>query len=796
MNFSQLKKNLYKNKSYYITAVASLFLTMYIIVTVFALINTALLKPLPYSKPDDLFYLSGNITYNGSKQEATNPPGLFNVKRELSDLADVAIYAKFEDLRIELSNKAPKIPAFYVSKDFFEVLGVEPEIGRFFNHQERRGANQPSVVLSQSVWRSQFNGEDQVIGERLMIDGVSYTVVGVAPDGWALPKFDGVNDGIWLPHDMHDKDLTRFKGFTTSFGALTRLKDGVSTEEFIERATTPYYRAAEDSLPEYTKLLSPNPFMVPLEQEIKGDSLKVLVMVGFGAILVFLIAIINLTNLQISSAQNNLSKRATCYVFGATRQALLRENFLKNLMLTGTSTGLALGLSVISLDFVADAASGFISKMDVLSVDLSVYLFCFVVMVATALYLSLVDEKVFSSADLVQTLRSGVKGGAKKIKRSTAEAIIFSQVLLSAISITFAALVLQSTLSETLRDNNIDDRYKYTIKIDLSKIESEDGRRSVLHQITDSIQKLEFVNAVTSPSEMRVATLNKQFIYNNKEERIASARIISVDLNYFDFFGMKITGQSFVKGDMDLTYSPVIVNQFMAEKLLPKAIGSTIKLDGSGPHEVIGIASNNYFPGESYRESPEVFMPESHESSSAPILSISLNREIALDKLSNDLVEAVKYSSPRAVVDEVISLEDTFYLLTEKYRFASFVATILFLTSLVLVIAGVYGVSNYMASKRRYEFGVKLSFGATEDSILFEEFRESLRPTIGSLILSFSAVYFSLGYIYTIPEINLSPDWVLIISCLIGVLAVAIAAVVIPVYNALKGDISSSLRSE
>ena len=787
-----LKRQISKAKHYYLTVVFSLALTLAMVFSVFSIVDSVYLQPLPYDEADGIYQVEGMINYQGKEQVGSNPPALFHVKKNSTLLEQMAIYMTFGEEKIYSFADRPDVPVYYASPDFFTLLKVKPVLGRFFNEQEATGNKQPSAVLSYQAWQTFYDGSEQIIGQKIQLEQKSYTIVGIAPDNWVLPNKTTVAEGIWLPQDI---DAERFTGFTDSFGSLVRFKPGVTVEEVEQEISPIYYQGAELAMPQYTKILSPYPRIKRLTDAIRGDSGAIIYMLVAGVFLLMFIALVNLGNLQMARAAGRVQPLAISYAFGATRKQIFKELLSHNLILSCVASILGLALTSFSLVAVKNLGSEVLPRMDAVGISIYMLVFATLVALALALIFSWIEMQAADESNLKSSLQSSGKGVGKQMKKGVSHLLIGLQLLFSVLTLVSTSQVLSITLTEALRPTKISTDDLWSAQIGYSGIESREERKAVNTAIVEMLKSKASVTDVSESSEMRVDGINRNFVYNENNEQIASVRRVIIDDKQLELFNIQVKGRNFEKDDFDLEFYPVIINERLASHFPDNPIGQKIILDDKKAHEIIGIASNTDYPGASYREDGEVYLPSLYEGGRVSVLLIKTLNSFEGFNHAEFLAEILSID-PRLDLSLLQPVTEQFSELSKNHRFAAYLAGAISLISLVMVVAGILGMVSYMVNIRRYDLGVKMAMGANNKSLLKGQLGELTLPIVSAMLFAFSLVIFVLGYSRTIPEWVFDIQWGVVGYSMLLLVIVAVIACFIPIMQVLRTDPIKALRNE
>ncbi|MCF7520096.1 ABC transporter permease [Pseudoalteromonas sp. L21] len=784
-------------KQYYLTTVFTLALTLCMVLSAFSLVDLVFFSPLPYQQSDNLYLLEGTVNSKSYSGPASNSKVMSYIENENTLFTDMATYHKWTSYKLLDRPTRPAVDVILASNNLFDLLGVKPELGRLFNETEALGSKHMSVVLGYRAWQKLFQGQDDIIGQKIQLNQRRFTIVGVAPDDLVLPHYKNINDAIWLPIDVDEVfDPKTANGFMGAYKSVVRLKDTASESAITQQLSDLSLKGAQLHAPNILKDFTVNARITTFSEALKGDSGKIVLMLLLGVCLLLIIALINLSSMQLAKAITRIKPIAISFAFGASTKQLIVETLKHNLLLISIAVILALTLTQIGFIVIQNLAENSIQRLDTLSLSINTLLFSVFLIVTIAALYSFIELSVVKEKNLMSSLQSSGKGTGKQMSAATSHLLVGLQILFSFLVLTAASHVVLVTLSEALRDNGINTQGKYSLTINYSNIDKPSERINLHKAITQQLLNLDNVSSLALSSEQRLPdTVNVNQIYDEAGQYIAQARNSLVSNNYFAELDLKVTGKGFSKGDEKLKNPPIIVNQRLADMLdknTQNVLNSKVSFDSKTFYSIVGVVSNTYVPGRPESENFEVFTPKDYPGWSQYTYLLTMKDSASISQIQQLIYGIDK----RLDIHSLASLTTQFDDQRQRHLNAAWLAIVLASTSLLMVCIGINGIVNYLIKVRRYSLGVKLSMGADNLRLLKESLLELMQPITMSLVLAFSLAFLIIGYCFSLPNVTLTINWWLTLSIWLGLLVMALITSFFPINKTLRQDPIKALRNE
>ncbi|HKO05875.1 MAG TPA: ABC transporter permease [Candidatus Acidoferrales bacterium] len=806
---------LWKSPGFTAIAILTLALGIGANTAIFSMVDSFLLRPLPVKDPGELVVLASEQN-QGPLQEQLSYPDLLDIREQTSSVfADVT--GSFVGLDgLSVNGHAERIVSLYVTGDYFGALGLKPALGRLILPSEGKeiGAD-PVLVLAHSYWKSRFNADPNIVGQKVNLDGHAFTIVGVAPEGFRGTQ-PIIDPGGFLPVGMAviegGANATDYMVNRNVRGTslLARLKPGVTLDQARAALRVVSQRLALQ-YPETEKGLSVLAFPERLARP-SPDKDNSIVLVGalFMALsgLVLVLACVNVANILLVRGSIRQREMAVRAAMGAARGRLIRQLLTESvfLALLGGVAGIALGLW----------GSGVISRID-LKTSLPIYLnfdfdwrifaFAFAAALLTGVVVGVVPALRLSRGNLSAILHEGGRSvaGGRQLVRS---ALVVAQVSGSLMLLIIAGLFTRSLQHAQRADLGFDPRHVLNLTMDPNEIGFNEVQARVFYK-----QLLERVRSLPGVESASLALAVPMGYYSNADTVLVPGfetpagqpppmiRYSQISPGYFKTMSIGMDhGREFSDSDDQATAYVAIVNQTMAAKFWPHQdpVGRQFKLSSDQSHmiTVVGMAKDSRTFGIKGDMKPYLYVPWTQNFSS--LLTLQVRAAGEPEAVGPELVKEIGALAPDLPVFDVQPMTRSMqgangFLI---FQFGAALAAALGVLGLLLALVGVYGVVSYSASQRKHEIGIRMALGAQPLEILQMVLRQgagiiAIGLAVG-LLATFAAAravgYFLIGVSPTDPLTYVS------VSCLL--LLVALTACAVPAWRAMRLDPLAALRHE
>jgi putative ABC transport system permease protein len=794
------------------TAVAVLTLALGVGATtaVFTLVDSVLLRALPYPASERI--LSVQHEAQGGEMQMPISQGLYLLYAEHArSLSAIAMHAP-SVMNFTGEGEAERMTGRAVTASLHDVLGVTPSLGRPLIPADNEPDAEPVVLLSHGLWQSRFGGDPEAVGRTVVMNGTSREIVGVLPRGFAFPDDEA---RFWVPQPLSTS--TNLMAFVSQ--GVARMAPGATPELVHGDLAGIIARLGEllpEAPPQMVAMIQRSqlaPRVSTLKEAVVGDLTRTMwTLLGLVAI-VLLIACANIANLLLVRAESRQRELAVRQALGAGRWDLGRPVLAESLVLAVSGGVVGVAIAALAVRMTIALAPENLPRMGEVGMDLRVLAFAAVVSLVAAFGPGMLPLRRHGRGDLSTELREGgARGGTAGRKRHRVRnTLVVAQVVLALVLLVGSGLMFRSFVALMAVDPGFDREGILAVQVSVPPAEVAESRAAeeVFRQLRERLGSQPGVVSVSAASTVPLGgqlTLMGHGLEDFPTEEGEPPHMVHltyVDPGYFETLGIPVVdGRTLGDGDAADALRGLVVSRAYAERWWPdaSALGRRLSVIGGDPWEIVGVVENVRHRG--LQEDPEeiIYVPTLTGAAAEP--QVARTRELLVRVAGEPMAflsmvrSEVRDLNSHLPVSNPRSLQDVARASAAATSFTMAILGAASLVALLLGLVGIYGVVSYVVTQRTREIGVRMALGATGASVRRMVVRQGLGLAgigIGvGLVIAFWASRLMDSLLYGVN----SHDPVTYGLVAVTLLAVAALASWIPARRAAGVDPATALRQE
>jgi len=770
-------------------------------VAVFSVVNTLLLRPLPFGDPERLVWIApananglSAATYSADAYE-----DLLVMNQSYADVTGYYAFSTPDNFKLTGHGDAKPVTGIAVAGNFFPMLGVRPELGRSFTKDESIKGGQAVTLLSQAFWRRQLGGDKEIIGKAITLDGRPVTVVGVLPETFDFGAVfaPGSKVDIFTPVWMDD---IRMQGNTLTL--IGRLKPAVSVAQAQAEAKTLFGKFYwRKTIPQSNNNYTAMP--IELKEYVSGKLRRSLIMLWSAVGLILLIVCVNLSNLLLARAASRSKEFALRSALGAGRGRLVRQLLTESMVLAGIGAALGLGLAYAITGYMAHQGSIALPLLSNVRVDGAALTWAMLISVVAAILFGLLPGLKMSSDNLQETLKDSGHGmSAGRAHERLRSALVISELALACVLLVGAGLLLRSFVRVLDVDLGFQPATAAAIKVDYDDGGKTAKRNAIFEEV---IRRISAIPGVETAGISDNLPLERNRGWGGprakgkdyKSGTVPGAFVYVITPGYVKAMGMRVRGRDFTWQDDMKGESTVILNEQAAKFVSPEEdiVGKTV-LIGNSEVKVIGVVADVHETNVEGKAGEQMYLPAMRDEWGPSGAELVVRTKLPPEQLAGSVMRTLKELNPnqpavefrpiQQIVDHAVSPRRFFVLLVGAFAGLG----------LVLASLGIYGVISYSVTRRTQEIGIRMALGATPRRV---------QLGVISKTLGLAAIGIGVGVVASVVVANLmasmlygtKPTDPATLVAMMGLLAaVAVLAGYLPARRASRINPMVALRNE
>ena len=804
-------RGLRKSPGFTIAALLTLSLGIGATSAIFTVVKAVLLTALPYAAPDQRVMLWSK--WVNTDKTWVSSQEVFDYRELAKTLTGVAFWANTSQNLTDAGEPA-RLTVGLISANTFDVLGARPLLGRALTVDDEQLTGPPVAILSHGLWQGRFNGDSNIVGQRIMLNGAPVEVIGVMPEGFRLPT-DFTADAaepteLWRPFR-----LARASRSAHTLYAAAVLAPGQTPATATGELQAITRRLTEQG--EYHAEMQFTAFAVGLDDEIRGG-LRPAMWLLMGAVgFLLLIACVNVANLLLVRGDARMREMAVRTALGASPTRLVRQLFTESAVLAGAGAALGLGIAAAALRVLTRLDPASLPRLAPVDLDLTVIGFTMLTAAATTMLFGLAPALRTMAVDVVDSLRDGSNHASVGHRRQRMRAALVTiEVALAVVMVIGAGLMIRTltALGDIDLGFNPDRVLTMRVTIPGAKYATQQTVVNFFDELQARVSALPGIEAAGIVRALPLATTVGDFAIDVEGFDESPGREAQGDLQVVShgaFAAMQtrlVSGRWFAPSDTTDSVPVAVVNETMARTYWsnPAAvIGGRIRVGGPATRPwvtVVGVVADERHNSVTGIVNEKFFIPHVQwpvaAASGDPIRSVFLVARTAGDPLSvaSAIRSEIRQMDSSVPIANVRSMNEVLATALATPRLTGFLLSAFAAIALALAAVGIYGVLAYVVSQRTQEIGIRLAIGADRSQVLGMVLRQGLGLAAIGIVAGLIGAYLLTRLMDSLLYEVRPNDPLTFAAVTAVVLLIALAASLLPARRATRVSPTAALRAE
>ena len=765
---------------------------------VFSVVNGVLLRSLPYPDADRITLVWLDNRRQGIKEDITSYPNYRDWRDQNSSYAHLAAFVT-PSFSLTGAGEPERLRGAAVTANFFDVMGLQPSMGRLFGVENEVDGKDAVVLLSHGLWQRRFGGAADVIGRTISLNGRPHEIIGVMPSELRWPD----KAELWVP--LAPNTDTREARLSFWLPVIGRLKSGISIEQ-AQTEMSGISTRLEQTIPE---MKGYGAYVVSLQEQLVGNIETPLIVLMSAVGFVLLIACANLANLMLGRTAVRRKELAIRTALGAGRSRIIRQIVTEALVLALLGGGLGVLLAYWATGFFVSLGGASIPRPDAIRLDGPVLLFAFALATMCAVLSGLVPALHASRAAVTDHLREGGRQGGGTASRRTRNALVAAEVALALVLLTGAGLLMRTLWSMQSLDRGFTTERVLlaTVSPPASSYSNPLAVRGFYARLLERVRSMPGAESAALTSDVLQPLVTNSGIFSIEgqplpppEERVEYP-FETVSPGFFETLRFQLArGRTFTDQDHADAPRVVVINETLARMGWPHQDPIGRRMRSGGPQSkspwmtVVGVIKDAHRSDVTRTIRPELYMSSLQVTSRTQTIVIRTAGDPAA--LLPSLRREVQSIDPQIPLFEAGTLAEQVSNTMSQPRFQATLLGWFAAIALLLATVGIYGVTAHAVSQRTQEVGIRMALGARATDVLTLMLVQHLRPALAGIVVGMAATLVLSQSLRSLLYGVSAADpltFALTASALVGV---AIIACLIPARRAMRVDPLEALRAE
>ena len=798
-----------KNPAFTAVAILTLAVGIGANSAIFSVVNSVLLRPLPYREPGQLVRVYSEFPTMKLQKFWLSPPEMLDIQREAKSWEAIGAWAP-GGLNVGTASEPLRVTSAAITRSLIDVLGVQPERGRNFTEEEDRKGGPNVALISHGLWQKGFGGASDIIGKQIQVDAATTTVVGVMPPNFAFPP--GSNDQVELLVPFQFDPANPGSRGSHYLSVIGRLKPGVTVAQAQSEMTS--LMAGWKSEGRAQHLLNPDRHpvvMLGLHEDVVGSARKAVWLLMAAVGFVLLIACVNVANLLLARAESRHREFAVRLALGAGIRRMVRQFIAEGFVLVLIASILGVALAFAGLKILLLFAPDSVPRTDEISVGLPVLTFTIAVAIVAVFLFGLAPLAQVSERNLANWIRGAgqraIRGGGQALRKT----LVVAEIALALILVIGSGLMIRAFWKLQQVNTGFDPSGVTSFSLNLPTVKYKDPER--LQFVNALEQKLSTVPGVTSVAmatglpPLRRIDANDTEIEGYQQTPDGPAQNVDywnvVGNDYFKTMKIRsLEGRAFEpQDDNPDAMKVVVVNQALAKRFWTGSpIGRRVNPGFANPKvwfTIVGVVEDTKNAGMDKPAGPELYF-QFHQVNQFVDSNVNFVVRTANDSapLEGSIRNAVHELDPSLPVYNLWSMNELVSKSVVQPRFLALLLATFSGIALFLAAIGIYGVMAYSVAQRTQEIGVRMALGARPLHVLRLVLGQSLGMLLIGVVIGLAGAFALTRLMSTLLFEVTATDPLTYVSVIGLLVVVALLACYIPARRAAKVDPLIALRYE
>ena len=799
-----------KNPAFTAVAILTLAVGIGANSAIFSVVNSVLLRPLPYGQPGQLVRVYSEFPTMKLQKFWISVPEFLDIQREAKSWEAIGAWAP-GGRNVGTESEPLRVTSALVTRSLIDVLGVQPERGRNFTEEEDRNGGPGVAIISHGLWQKGFGGASDIIGKQIQVNSATTTVVGVMPANFAFPPGSNDQVEILVPFQFDPANPGNRGGHFLS--VIGRLKSGVTIEQAQSEMTSLMAGWKSESRAQH--LLNPQNhpvLMMGLHEDVVGSARKsvwlLMAAVGF----VLLIACVNVANLLLARAESRHREFAVRLALGAGMRRMVRQFIAEGFVLVLIASLLGVGLAFVGLKILLLFAPDSVPRTEEIGVGLPVLGFTIAVAVIAVFLFGLAPLAQVSERNLANWIRGAgraIRGGGQALRKS----LVIAEIALAVILVIGSGLMIRAFWKLQQVNTGFEPAGVVSFSLNLPTVNYRAPER--LQFVNSLEQKLSSIPGVTSASvagglpPLRRINANDTEIEGYQPTPDGPAQNVDywnvVGNDYFKTMKIRLLeGRTFEPQDDNPNAMPVVViNQALAKRFwtgspIGRRVNPGFSDDPKVWFTIVGVVEDTKNAGMDKPAGPELYLQVRQVANNYLGANVNFVVRTANDTvpMESSIRNVIREMDPSLPVYNLWSMNELVSKSMVQPRFLALLLATFSGIALFLAAIGIYGVMAYSVAQRTQEIGVRMALGARPFHVLRLVLGQSMVMLLIGVVIGLAGAFALTRLMRTLLFEVTATDPLTYVSVIGLLTVVALLACYIPARRAAKVDPLIALRYE